>query len=669
MNKPFSAETEQWIREQQAEVPAETKMVADVRLFASDWEIKNFDGVDKDSISPLYAGQSDRIKAMKKKWYWPVVNPVYRLYANVKVRTILFAKMDKKTAFVKLKNKLHVKWKNRATLRMKRNKAFLRSIALTEEERKKQEGTSFTKQIKISVIVPLYNTPERYLRDMIESVLSQTYSNWELCLGDGSDQAHDYVERVVREYAARDKRIVYRRLEKNEGISGNTNAVLSFASGEYTALFDHDDMLHPSALFYVMKEIEDYGADFIYTDEMTFEKDKIKHIATLHFKPGYSPLNLNGVNYICHLTVFRRSLLETNGLYRDAYDGSQDHDMVLRLTTAAGVVRHIPRVLYFWRVHPGSVSDNIEAKPYAIDAGRRAVHDNEARLGREARIHSSCICATHYRLDYQIEPEPVRLLITCRDNEKSLARLLSSLQERTEWGRYAVTLCDCGTGKPLEIPGLNTVHVAEEETLAAFLNRTIRETAEPYICLLDAEMEIFDGLFIKRLQQYVRQDDIYAAASRITDRFGMVEEAGYILGLGEEGLVLPIEHKNNYSAPGYMGRMYYTHNVSAASAYGMMLRKEEFLKLEGFAPELDDPWALGLDFSMKVRREAHQVALNPYVINMLHGPLLNGYADEKRQREAKQLLHKNWDKMIAEGDPYYNPNLSRDGSFTFEMFR
>ena len=667
MSDRISTETEQWISSLGQEVEPETKMVADVRLFASDWEIKHFDGVDRDSISPLYAGQSDRVKAMKTKWYWPIVNPVYRLYANVKVRAILFSRMDKKTAFVKLKNKIHVKWKNRRSVRMRRNRAFLRSIALTPEERSRQEQRVFQNPVLISVIVPLYNTPERFLRDMIESVQKQTYRNWELCLGDGSDEEHASVGRIAMEYAEKDPRIRYRKLEKNLGISGNTNAVLSFAEGEYVALFDHDDMLHPSALFWCCDEIEKHQADFIYTDEMTFDHDNVNKIVTLHFKPGFSPLNLNGVNYICHLSVFRRSLLETNGLYDDAYDGSQDHDMVLRLTTAAKTVCHIPKVLYFWRVHPGSVSDNIEAKPYAIDSGKRAVLDNEKRLGREAEIHSSCICATHYRLDYEIKEAPVKIIITHKDAEPSLAKLLSSLVKRTEWGNFILTVADCGSEKVPVIPGIAVEEKKETETIAAFLNRLVSFSKVPYVLFLDAHMEIVDGMFLKRLQQYVMQKDIPAAASRITDRFGMVEEAGYITGLGEDGIALPIEHKNNYSAPGYMGRMYYAHNVSAASFFGMMVDREQFLTLGGFAEELDDPRYLGIDFSLKCRKAGLQVALNPYVIHISDAPLLSGYETEQGTKEARFFMHQSWDDMLSPGDPYYNPNLNRDGSFTYEM--
>ena len=231
-------------------------------------------------------------------------------------------------------------------------------------EKQKKQAEKWNDAPKISIVVPLFKTPETFLRAMIESVQAQTYGNWELCLADGSDAEHAEVGRICEEYAAKDSRIVYRKLEKNEGISENTNECIRMSTGNYIALFDHDDMLHPAALFRCMQEIEKNDAEFIYTDEMTFEKDSIQNIVTLHFKPAFSPQNLNGVNYICHLSVFKKSLLEKTGLYDNHYDGSQDHDMILKLTTVAKHVSHIPEVLYFWRVHPQSVSMNINAKTY-----------------------------------------------------------------------------------------------------------------------------------------------------------------------------------------------------------------------------------------------------------------------------------------------------------------
>ena len=218
----------------------------------------------------------------------------------------------------------------------------------TPEELEQQRTEMFEKDVKFSVLVPLYNTPEHFLHEMIQSVIDQTYANWELCLADGSDNEHPDVEKICRKYAEKDARVRYLKLEKNLGISGNTNACIDMAEGEYLALFDHDDLLHPAALYEMMKAICEQGADFIYTDENTFHKTP-KDAYCPHFKPDYAPDTLRANNYICHFTAFKRSLVNVVGKFRPECDGSQDFDMVLRLTEKAKKIVHIPKILYYWR--------------------------------------------------------------------------------------------------------------------------------------------------------------------------------------------------------------------------------------------------------------------------------------------------------------------------------
>ena len=273
--------------------------------------------------------------------------------------------------------------KNNRYARREEARQFLIRIMPSVTQKQQEAETKFKEDHKFSVVVPMYNTPELYLRDLLEATLWQTYQNWELCLADASDGQHGDVGRIAEEYAAGDARVVYRKLEKNEGIAENTNHCIRMASGEYLALFDHDDLLHPSALYECAAAIAREGADFLYTDEVTFEGEDLSNIVTYHFKPDFSVDNLRGVNYICHLSVFQKELTERVGLFRPEYDGSQDHDMILRLTDAAGRVCHIPKVLYFWRCHQMSTSMNLNAKSYAIAAGRGAVADAERR--RSAR--------------------------------------------------------------------------------------------------------------------------------------------------------------------------------------------------------------------------------------------------------------------------------------------
>lgn len=253
----------------------------------------------------------------------------------------------------------------------------------SEEERKRQEETAFPNMVKISILTPLWNTPENFLRDMIGSVQKQTYGNWELCLADGSDDAHAYVGEICRELAGKDERIRYRKLEKNEGIAGNTNQCLTMATGEYIGLFDHDDMLHPCVLFEYVKAINEKNADYVYCDEATFKNGDINQMITMHFKPDYAIDNLRANNYICHFSVFSRKLLDGTELFRTKFDGSQDHDMILRLTDKAEHVVHVPKLLYYWRLHAGSVASGIEAKPYAIESARGAVADHLRKHGFE----------------------------------------------------------------------------------------------------------------------------------------------------------------------------------------------------------------------------------------------------------------------------------------------
>ena len=238
---------------------------------------------------------------------------------------------------------------------------------------------------KFSILVPLYNTPDVFLHDMIDSVQNQTYKNWELCLADASDKEHSYVEDIVNEYAQKDRRIKYAKLSQNRGISENTNACIDISTGNYMVLLDHDDVLDKRALKEVARVISKTGADFIYSDEAKFTTS-IEDWFAPNYKPDFSKYELRAHNYICHLTVYSRELLEQAGRYRKECDGSQDHDMVLRLTERAKRIEHIPKILYYWRVHRESVSAGVENKSYAIDAAKKAVLDQVNRSGENAEI-------------------------------------------------------------------------------------------------------------------------------------------------------------------------------------------------------------------------------------------------------------------------------------------
>ena len=348
------------------------------------------------------------------------------------------------------------------------------SIRLAERIRARVHDARGTQEADarpvFSILVPLYNTPEAFLRDMIESVLAQTFGSTELCLADGSDDAHGYVERVVREYSDEYTGTVllyspvirYQRLAENKGISANTNACLAMAKGAYIGLLDHDDILHPEALYLYAKEIDAHGADYLYSDETTFAggdggtrpkatgafmPQAINRMLTMHFKPDYAVDNLRANNYICHFSVFKKELLDGDELFRPQFDGSQDHDMILRLTDRAQTIVHVPRILYYWRSHAGSTAAGIEAKTYAIDAAKGAVADHLKRHGFEHfRITSTRAFETIFKISYEITGNPkISIVIPSRDHADDLKRCIDSIVEKSTWDNYEIIVVENGS--------------------------------------------------------------------------------------------------------------------------------------------------------------------------------------------------------------------------------
>lgn len=568
---------------------------------------------------------SEGKKRIKTSVIWKVLKRILPIYRGLRGFLSNCVHRGIREAFGQLIQRM----KRIKYLQRKKNRSFLHELMPDEATRRQQREESQSWQLYVSILVPLYNTPENYLRDMIASVQSQTYERWQLCLADGSDGNHDYVGRICQEYAQTDSRIVYQRLEQNTGICGNTNACIRMAKREYLAFFDHDDMLHPSAIYECVKAIRQENAEFVYTDELTFFKDRLEDIVTRHYKPDFSPENLRGVNYICHLSVFKKSLLDATGLLDQNYEGSQDHDMILKLTSTADKVCHIPKILYFWRVHPASVSMDIGAKEYAIAAGRNAVHDNEVRLGHQAEVVSTCICATHYRLVYQLQGQPLVSIILLGSQEGQINPLLSSIYERTTYENYEVCI-------------------------ASSIEKALEAARGEYVAFLQEDMDVTMPDWIQMLLMYVQQAGVGMAAGRLAARDGKLWEAGYITGLDQRKLVTPIGRGERYSDLGYMGRMYYAHNVSACSLHGTIIRRnmsEALISLKKSG--ITSMRYLGLGLCSRFREEGYRIVLNPYVVFL---------KDEPESIDERELKHAR--KMLGfEADPYYNPNLSKDGKW------
>ncbi len=516
--------------------------------------------------------------------------------------------------------------------RRKEARKYLTKIMPTEEEKQKQRERVFHTEIKISVLVPLFNTPEPFLRDMIDSVMEQTYQNWELCLADASEAGNEKVAEIVKEYMAKDERIVYRKLEKNQGIAENTNACIRMAAGNYLALFDHDDMLHPSALYECAKVIEKEGADFVYTDEVTFEGAELENIVTYHFKPDFSVDNLRGVNYICHLSVFKKALTEQVGLFRAEYDGSQDHDMIMRLTDAANKVCHIPRVLYFWRCHKMSTSMNLSSKSYAITAGRRAVRDAEIRRGYPAEVHSAQICKTHYRMKYEIGTPKVSVIIDGSEGDfNKVSRTAAAIEKISAYPDYELYYA-----------------LSQEE-----LTDTLSQAKGEYLLLLAAGITPITPAFIEELLMFAQRQDVGMAGMQVLDEKNLILSSDLVIGASADTLALEANRGERYDAPGYMGRNYYAHNISAISGCACMAKKEELSALWKICSG-KNTFGKILEICFWLRKKEKQIVLNPYALCRIPK---EEYKWELQTADAHRLWTA-YQPQITAGDPFYNRNLS-----------
>lgn len=543
-------------------------------------------------------------------------------------------------------------------------------------EREKEETTVFPKDVTFSILVPLYNTPERFLREMIESVTAQTYGKWELCLADGSDDAHDFVGRICQEYRQKDSRIKYQKLAKNEGISGNTNECYKMATGNYIALFDHDDLLHPCVLFAYMQAICEKDADYIYCDEATFKGNSINHMITLHFKPDFAPDNLLANNYICHFSVFSRELLESGELFRSQFDGSQDHDMILRLTAKAKHIVHVPRILYYWRSHKGSVASSIDAKTYAIDAAKGAVADHLTKLGyRNFEIESTRAFATIFRIKYELTSRPlVSIIIPNKDHVDDLSRCVESIINLSTYDNYEIVIVE-NNSETAEIrtyyeeisrhPRVQVVEYKGDFNYSKINNFGVQYAKGEYLLLLNNDTEVITPDWMEELLMYAMRKDVGVVGAKLYYPDKTIQHAGIVIGLGAHRTAGHTHYRIPEANVGYMGRLCYAQDVTAVTGACMMVSKALYEELGG----LDESFTVALndvDFCLRVREKGFLNIFTPFA-ELYHYESKSRGSDKKDERalryqQESDRFRAKWADALAKGDPYYNPNFSLDHS-------
>lgn len=547
-------------------------------------------------------------------------------------------------------------------------KKIAKDYYISAQRREQEENAQFPKNIKFSVLVPLYNTPECFLKAMIESVQAQTYKNWELCLADGSDSEHSFVGEICKKYADGDKRIKYEKLERNLGISENTNACIRMATGEYIALFDHDDLLHPSALYEVMRAICEHGTDFIYTDENTFSEEP-RDAYNPHFKPDFSPDTLRSYNYICHLSVFSRELLDSVGYFRSEYDGSQDYDLILRLTEKAKKVFHIRKILYYWRAHKNSVAQDVGAKPYTVAAAKKALAAHLERCGLKGEVLDSSVPTT-YHIKYEIDGNPlISVIIPNKDHTDDLDICLKSLYEKSSYKNFEVIIVENNSTEKETFEyyealtqkhgNIKIVTWKGNFNYSAINNFGVNYAKGEYILLLNNDVEIINGSCLEEMLMFAQRKDVGAVGAKLYYSDDTVQHAGVILGLG--GTAGHAHKHFGRSHPGYMARASIAQNLTACTAACLMMRRDVFDEVGG----LDESFEVAfndVDLCMKIRKKGYLVVFTPYA-ELYHYESKsrgNDSTPEKLERFRGEIdrFKEKWQKQLDDGDPYYNPNLT-----------
>ncbi len=578
-----------------------------------------------------------------------------------------------------------------------------------EDELEKQKTTKFTYAPKISVVVPMYNTDEKFFQDLIESLNNQTYANWELCLADGSPKKNENLEK----YYEKNKKIKYNFLGKNEGISENTNEAIKMATGDYVGFLDHDDILSEEALFQVVKVInQDLKTDFIYTDEDKIDENYERFEP--YFKPDYSPETLECNNYITHFVVVKKEIIEKIGKLNSEFNGAQDFDFVLRATKVANKIIHISKVLYHWRVHKNSTAYIADTKNYAFEAGKKVIEADLKREGKSATVEFGQEVPGIYKIKYEVIGNPkVSILIPNKDNIKLLKKCITSILKFTTYENYEINIIENNSEKKetfkyyeelvknskIKILNFNKHTVFDINGEKSLENKTLSKGLEKnnieknienietkenelqkvsefnYSALINFGVKNVDGEFVLQLNNdtklitkdwlelfigYAQNSEIGAVGARLYYEDKTIQHAGIIVGVsgiaGNALVNLP------YGKHAYFGREAATRNVLAVTGACLFARRSLYYEV-GFMDEKEFKVAFNdVDFCLKLYENGYRNVYNPYIELIHYESKSRGYeiSEEKEERFEKEAnnFKRKWSKYIKY-DPYYNKNLSR----------
>lgn len=522
---------------------------------------------------------------------------------------------------------------------------------------------------QISIVVATYETPQAYLRAMLDSVLAQVYERWELCVADDASRDPSVLA-TLRHYAARDPRIRVTARSENGHISAASNTALSLASGDYVAFLDHDDVLAPEALLEVAVALgTDPSCDVLYTDE-----DKIDDSGTWrdpYFKPDWSPESFLARMYVGHLLVCRRALVLEAGGFRSEFDGSQDYDLVLRLSERTGRILHLPAVLYHWRAHPNSTASTGSVKSYATSAAERALRAALERRGERATVHAKTESPGVYDVRFALTGTPrISLIVPTRDHGEDVERCLGAAFARTAYPSLDVTIVDNGSTEPDSLATFERLAAADSRiailrqpgpfNFSRLINAGVAHAAGDVLLLLNNDTEAVSDGWIEAMLEYAQRPAIGAVGALLLYPDGTVQHAGVVAGLGG---VAGHSHKHfPGDAPGYFHALRAIGNYSAVTAACMMVRRDAFERAGGF----DESLAVAfndVDFCLRLREAGFRNVYLPHVVlfhaeSKSRGPETQPQAIDRFAREIATMKAR-W-PVLATGDPYYNPNLTLD---------
>ena len=538
----------------------------------------------------------------------------------------------------------------------------------TKEELQEQKNTKFKINPKISIIIPMYNTPVNFFEELVDNLIGQTYSNWELCLADGSPEENKELEKIYK----KDERIKYKFIGENKGIAGNTNEALSLVTGDFVALLDHDDLLPLFSLYEIVKCInENPDVEFIYTDEDKFEKLGGKRYDP-YFKSDFAPDTLRANNFICHFSVFKKELMDKLGGFRSKYDGAQDYDILLRMSEETNKIVHIPKILYHWRVHALSTAKaGGTAKPYAYEAGIKAIQDHINRLGLKGTVEQGNTLGT-YKINYEVIGNPkVSIIIPNKDYINTLKVCLNSLKKLTTYENYEIIVVENNSEESetfdyyKKIDGKDKIKVVyfpeKEFNYSKIINFGVKNSTGDYIIQLNNDTELMTPNWIQEMLGFAQREDVGAVGVELFYPDNTIQHAGIIIGIG--GVAGHVFKNLPKGIHGYFSKDAMIQNLSAVTAACIMTPKSIYDDVdcmdEKFKVAFND-----VDFCLKIREKGKLIVYNPFVQFKHYESKSRGFEDtpEKKARFQTEIdrFHDKWQSVLDKGDPYYNINLRLD---------